>query len=249
MTTGAVIADWMRPGVFGEDLEAFVKQEPKDSLEAIGTCFEWVNFLRPNRFAENASNEVTRIKRGFSVWGFFDHLNRLRTEVRVAQKSDDFDSTRRIVNEGALTTFCAAEVALLGDSVGITPLKERLVVAHSTFWGALFLLDGINFFHQISKVKDFKKQKAEAKNPEFKDFLEHKIQHACLEVLKSVTIVAMAAISLVSHLFSSFAVGIAFEPLTMLALSTAWIVIHIANHFYGRMIERHEKGLAVGKDI
>ena len=235
----SAVSDWIRPSKLTDEVGGFVttRSGAKDALEAILNAFEWMAHLDINKaFADGARRDLEPVKQGLSVPGFFSSLNDVRREVDHFFNSDDPDSTRRVFNSTMACVNQASESAMFLDSSTIYRIGSGMKAASTAFWGSALALDGVNFFYQIGRAESLNKEISKASDLDHKNILTHKVQHAYLSVLQCVTTIAMAAICLTSILYASIAHGFIFNPVVMLGLCSAWLILQFVNYFYDKMI-------------
>lgn len=247
----SVVSNVLRPSMLVQEVSSYVSTRDggKDTLEAVINCFDWMAHLGINQsFAETACKDLEPVKKMYSIPSFFHHLNELRHEYTVYDQTQSSEASRKLFNRAMLTTSSGSEATLFGNSLGFVELgKEGLKIANTLFWAPLFLYESVSFFYEIEQAEFLTKEMNASYDDQVKNILNHKIQIKYLNVLKSVTTLAMASISLVSILFAAMAQGILFSCGAMLALTSVWLVLNFVIYFYERMITQWEKALPLGK--
>lgn len=244
------LADWIRPSAFAKDLEGYIttRDGAKDTLEGVINVFDWMKQLGFSKeFSKNASDQLEPVKQTLAIPGFVVSLGNVREKWHALNKTDDKNAFTDFTQSVAISTLNLSESAMAADSWGVVSLKEGMKSVKTTFWSAIGLIDGIDFFREISKAEILQKEMDEIIDEGRKNIWSHKIQNCYLKVLKSVIMIAMASISLVTLLFASLAHGFLFSPVVFLSLSSAWLVLTYVTHFYGKTIEHWEKAPPVGK--
>ncbi|NGX38146.1 MAG: hypothetical protein K1000chlam2_01318 [Chlamydiae bacterium] len=242
------VSEWIRPSTLTDEIGSYVttRSGAKDTLEAIINAFDWMAHLEINQsFAKKTSGELELVKQGLAVPGFFSELNTMRREIQHWSNSDDPDATRRVISSALLCVVQGSESVQFLDASKIYHIGKAMKPVLTAFWGALFLLGGGGFFWQIGRAETLNKEIDETKNLEYKNILKHKVQHAYLSVLQNVTMIAMASICLISILFSSMAQGFIFNPVVMIGLGSAWLMLEFVTYFYDKMIDHWDKELKI----
>lgn len=221
----------------------------KDVMETLSNGLEWFSLFTTHpgakSFAEHANKDLG-VRDAFHLPLLLGNLGRLRNEVRAWWYGDAPNSALKIWNMSTLCTYNASGVALFLDGIRVINLKDLVGGVKMTFWTALGLVDFVNLFSEAGNLEGLRKSHEDAKSDEVKELIQHKINLSCLEIAKSTTTVAMAAIALTALVFVSMAHYVLFSPVAILGLTTVWLVLNFMTFFYSRMIERAEEKLPVG---
>lgn len=235
---------------FLNHLGDFATEELKDGvLEPITTAFSWVEHTDASKetkeFASRAVSELEPVKMMFAVPAFFKHANALRRNYQTMAKSDEWDLHE--VSENALSlTTAGSESALCLDALRLIDLKESMNLAKGLFWSSIGLLDGVGSLYETAKIDDLHARLKELeKNPnaDAQFLYKSRLNFSYLKVVKQITSVAIAAISLISIFFASLAQGIIFSPITFLSLCSLGTALHILLYFYEKAIKHQEKSV------
>ncbi len=248
-TTSSSIAEWIRPGPIWTDAAKYVKtlDGAKDTLEGFINIVDWMAHLGfEKEFAETASHDLEPIKQTLAIPGFIESLGTMKDKWSVWNNSDDLDAFTDLTTSVAVSTLKFSESAMVVDSWGIYALKDWMRAAKTGFWASAGLIDGINFCREISKAENLQKDVEGIHSPEKKNVWQHKIYLCYLNVIKATTTIAMATIALISLFFASVAHGFLFSPGVFLTLTSAWLILTYATHFYGKMIDRWEQKVPIG---
>lgn len=216
----------------------------KDSLEAMITVDEWLAHL--GHTDGEFSNHLDPIKKTLAFPQLVGALAAMRDRWHVLNHSDDPNAPTDFAQSLALTTFHTSEVALAADAWGIHSFKEGLKAIQTTFWSALGVMEGIEFFKEMNRAQELQGKVEKVKHSQKRELLQSKVQLCYLNVLMHVTVLAMAAIALTSLLFASIAHGILFSPVAFLSLTSTWLALNYITYFYSRVIERQEARIPTG---
>lgn len=241
-STSTTLAGWIDPWPITKDAVEYVKTETKDTLEGFINVFDWMAHLGWNKdFAEKASGQLEPIKQTLAIPGFVSALGNMRDKWHILNHTDEPDAAVNFSTSVAVTSLNLCESAMCGDSWGIYSLKEGMKAAKTGFWASAGFLDTVNFFQELNQAGKLQKEIEHLPNSAAKNIVQHKIQLCYLNVLKATSTIAMAAIALTSLLFASIAHGFLFSPVVFLSLTSAWLILTYATHFYGNIIERWRK--------
>ena len=233
-------------GQFANDFSSMAgsRDGAKDLLEVVINGCEWMAHLGVNKqLAQTTSSTLQPIKQGFSIMSLFHHLDGLRDQYRVSEIKDPDQLKKDVFIHTTLGVYSAAEFAMFLNSTGIYVIKEWMKSVKTVFWMALGIFDVVNLYNGVGTIKEYRAQLDRVKMDDHREILESKINLAYLQIIQSATLVAMAAIALVSLVFASMAQGFLFNPVVMLGLSSSWLVLQFVNYFYDKIITHRENNL------
>jgi len=216
----------------------------KDLLEVVINACNWMSHLGMNKeIAGATSSTLGPIKQGFSITDLIHHFGGLYDQIRVSEVKDSDALKREVFHHAILGVKSGAEFAMFLNTTGLYVIKEGMKSIKTIFWMALGVFDVVNIYSNVGKIKDYRAQLDQVRIQNHREILESKINLTYLQIIQSVTLVAMAAISLVSIVFAAAAQGFLFNPVVMLGLSSAWLVLQFVNHFYDKIIAHRENNL------
>jgi|GEM_PF-3427170 len=250
LATPSTLAGWVQPSHFATDVKEYVKDPDgaKDTLEGFINVFDWMSQLGFHKdFADKASAQLDPMKQTLAIPGFVAALGNMRDKWHILNHTDESEATVNFSTSVAVTTLNLCESAMCGDSWGVYSLQEGMKAAKTGFWASAGFLDTVSFFRELNKAGHLQKKIEHVPNSANKNVIQHKIQHCYLNVLKATATIAMSAIALTSLLFASLAHGFLFSPIVFLSLASAWLILTYTTHFYGKMIDRWEADLPLGR--
>lgn len=216
----------------------------KDIIEAVCNACDWMVHLNFNRgIALATSTTLEPIGRTFSAIGLLEHMNGLRDQLRVSHVKDGEKLKKDVFHHVTLGIAKAADTARLIHDSGIYVFKQGLNSIKTAFWASLGIFDTVGIYTKAGELQEYKAELAEFEGTEAEGILQSRINLTYLQILQSVTLVAMAAISLVSLVFGSMAQGVLFSPVVMLGLSSSWLILNFVNYFYDRIIVHRQNQL------
>lgn len=242
-TVSSRLGQWVKPGdgIWTDTVELLKTRDgKKDAIEATINICDWMHYLGYHEeFVETIRKDLEPVKKAFAIPAFVVSLGELRDKWHIFNHSDDKSKPSvDLVNSMASTTFSLSESAIAGDSWGLYELGEGMKSARTVFWSSLSIMMGIELFREADSVRFLNRELTSIEQPDKKNLQEHKIQNGYLRVIKTVTLLAMCAISLTSLLFASLAHGFLFSSVLFMTLSSAWIILNYTTYFYGKMIGR-----------
>jgi len=227
-----------------------VDEEPKDTLECVITALEGIEYTgasdETKAWCGGAASQLDPYKKAFSFFSLPSKLNGMRRGINKLQNSDDWSKvTPQLFTDTVFTAHAASESALCLDAFGWVELtKEAMSFTKGVFWSALGIFDLHNLFiTHPDKLNDLEVEIGKSKDADKLNILNHKINRTYIEVVKSVLIVGMAAISLVSLTFASVAQGVLFSPGLFFTMGASWSALFLVSFFYGKMIDVEERHL------
>lgn len=219
----------------------------KDIIEAVCNACDWMVHLNFNRsIALETSTTLEPIGRTFSAIGLLEHMNGLRDQLRVSHVKDGEKLKKDVFRHVTLGIANAADTARLIHDSGIYVFKQGLNSIKTAFWASLGIFDTVGIYTKAGEIQEYKAELAGFEGfegTEAEGILQSRINLTYLQILQSVTLVAMAAISLVSLVFGSMAQGVLFSPVVMLGLSSSWLILNFVNCFYDRIIAHRQNRL------
>lgn len=215
----------------------------KDLIETVMNGCDWMAHLGINKkIAGETSATLEPIKNMFSGLGFLSHLNALRDQYRISEQKNTGEWKKGVFKDVTLGVADAADAAMFFHNTGVYVFKEGLKSIKTAFWVALGAFDLVNLYNGTDKIKDLRAQLDSAGDLQ-REIVQSRINLTYLSMIQSATTVAMASICLVSLLFASLAQGVLFNPVVMLGLSSAWLVLNFVNYFYDKIICHRQKQL------
>ena len=223
----------------------------KTTFEGVIAAIDWMNYFNffkgdNKEIANKTGKTLDTVKSAFAVPAMFIHLNDVRRNYQFYSETDDPDASRLLFNSSMNLANAGGESAICAHSLGAN-LGRGLKAAKSIFWGSLFFLDLVEGYRQYGLIEELRGRMEKAKDAGIKSLIDHKLKLTYLNILKSVTTIAMAVIALTSIFFASIAQGFIFSPVVFLGLTTAWVVLAIITYFYERVIEDNEMAIPAGK--
>lgn len=215
----------------------------KDTLEGIVNICDWLHYFKENDvFFNQASYEVDRIKKTFAFIQLIEGLGKLRDDWYVMTHSDNPEEKFvDLADSTGSICLSTSEASIAAHEWGIYVLKEGLNTVKTIFWGSIAFLEGISFFREIEGLRHLHGEIENVTSKKNRSIFEEKIQLGYLNVLKTVTMLAMSGIMLVSLLFEGLAHGLLFHPAVLLTLGSIWLALRYGTYFYQKMIERNER--------
>lgn len=241
--TRSRLGEWIDPRsypVLG-DVKDFVGNSSgvKDAMDGVITVCDWVNYFEHDDRGVAAALEP--IKSTLAVPQFIENCGKMRERWRILWQADNTqEAAIDFTSSVAATTTSFCESVIAGNSWGVYSLKEGLQAARTAFWSSIAVGDAIYFFDKINQVSNLQERIENVSGAAQKNILNHRIQLGYLNILRSVTMLAMCLISLTSLVFASLAQGFLFSPVVFLTLSSAWLILRYGTHFYKRWIDRLE---------
>ncbi|NGX44928.1 MAG: hypothetical protein K940chlam2_00068 [Chlamydiae bacterium] len=211
---------------------------------------ELVDDLAIQDYCGRVSGKVSLIRDAFAIQEFLEAVFDLKghvSDLTDALDRPESDPGREIevalaiknLTKNGLGLGCSgSDMMMFLDQAKIVPLSPDIAQTfEGIFWITLGVLSGWDLIDQVSESDRCHAKSQQAHDPLARDYYAKRGEVANIRLIKDVTAVAMAALSLVSLLFTT----LTFYSAAMLALSCVYVILKVASYFYQRTIDDQEK--------
>lgn len=235
----------------GKPVDAGGPEEVADTLSLV--C-DWGEYLSTSdaEKAEFAAHSRTfdTIKKFHAIPSLCKKLTSIRDGLEKRSKTDETtEIDKELFSNSTLLVKSGAETSLFLHQASIVDLKDSVSLAKGVYWSGLGVFDTFNLLvTHPDTIRELQETIDNTKDPELQNLQQHKLYSTYFEVVKSIVLVAMAVISLISLAVVTPLESVIFSGVFFLSLATVWTVINIGNHFYREIIrveiEDHAKQAA-----
>jgi len=229
---------------FFSHISTFFTEEPGEVADTASLVCELVeHFSSSEATKENFASHSSRfdaIKKFHAIPGIFKKISSLRDLVNQRFKANDSTAIdKKIFTEASLAMKNTAEASLFFHNINVIDLKEGFKSAKRVFWSGLGAFDVFNLIvTHPDTLQEIENKIQETSDPQLKSLYSHQRNHTYIEVTKSVILVAMAVISLISLTFAAAVEGLLiFSTGFFLTLASAWTALNLFNFFYEKVTQ------------
>lgn len=219
-------------------------QGSKFTLDVAMNVSDWFKFFH---FKEKASDLVSKtldpLRNTFDVLDLVKYANCLKNDLFYSSKDSENWQKNAFSHTAAAIGSAAGTLRFL-HQMGFFVLEKALKGVRAVYWVAFGLVDTLDIWGKLGEIRSLENRMSSVSSPQ-KDLMQSRVNLVYLQVLQSITFIAIAAISLISLVFVSIAECVLLNSsVVILVLSSCWLSLECFNYFYEKIINHQETQLA-----